>query len=222
MSYPSNGLDEGYARLLLQACLSHGSLSALSGSGGWSWYAVRQYLKLTRNLEEMLFGGFYTSCGQCPRLRELPSLECENNPIGSRGIYVWNGSVIYLIRHHKAKRSTNHEFNVVRFLPARLGVVTVRYLSYIRRVASILRRELDEHMRTLQPATDTPFLFQNQERQWSTQRMTSILKAATCQVWPSAVTCQLYRQVTVGITKEACSRGIHTIQPIRQPWTYRR
>ena len=202
VSHPSNGLDGGYARLLLRACLPHGSLSALSGSGGWSWYAVRQYLKLTRNLEEMLFGGFYTSCGQCPRLRELASLECENSPIGSRGIYVWNGSVIYLIRHHKAKRSTNHEFNVVRFLPARLGVVTVRYLSYIRRVASILRRELDEHMRTLQPATDTTFLFQNQERQWSTQRMTSILKAATCQVWPSAATCQLYRQVTVGITEK--------------------
>ena len=154
VSDPANGLGHGHAQLLSHACSRHGSLSALSGHGSWNWYAVRQYLKLTTKLEEMLFGGLYTSCGQAPRLREIVSLECENTSTGMRGIYVWNGSVIYIIRHHKAKRTTNHEFNVVRFLPARLGVVTVWYLAYIRRVASILQCELNKHIGQVNAAED--------------------------------------------------------------------
>ncbi|KAM5360803.1 hypothetical protein ACJA88_014696 [Fusarium oxysporum] len=76
-----------------------------------------------------------------PRIRELWSLAAENSPCAVRGIFAWNGSVAYALRHHKAQRSTNQEFYVVRFLPARLVTVVVKHLVCIRRVAALLRRE---------------------------------------------------------------------------------
>ncbi|KAI8710459.1 hypothetical protein NCS52_01562900 [Fusarium sp. LHS14.1] len=50
--------------------------------------------------------------------KELLSLWCVNGEFGPRGIYVYNGAMVYIIRHHKAKRSTNREFVVARFLSA--------------------------------------------------------------------------------------------------------
>lgn len=183
VTHPSNGLENGFKQLLTHACAHNGSLSALSGHGRWNWFAVKQYLKGTKDLEEMFSGGLSTSCGQAPRLRELVSLECENSATSMRGLYIWNGSVIYIIKHHKAKRTTNHEFNVVRFLPARLGVVAVKYLAYIRRVASILRRELDDHTKVPSPTQDTRLLFHTHGKMWPASRITAVLNAATRHLW---------------------------------------
>ncbi|KAH6977644.1 hypothetical protein EDB80DRAFT_826229 [Ilyonectria destructans] len=93
----------------------------LFGNGQWSWSAVTEYLKAVTRLEEMILGSLYTACGQASRLTELLSIGCENSP-----------SAIYSIFHYKAKRSTNREFYVVRFLPVRLGMVVVKYLICIR------------------------------------------------------------------------------------------
>ena len=71
------------------------------------------YLKQVSKIEEQLAGGLYTACGQTPRIRELLSLEYENGPNTSCGVYVWGGYMAYVICHHKAKRLTNREFYVV-------------------------------------------------------------------------------------------------------------
>jgi hypothetical protein len=202
VSHSSNGLADGYGKLLLHACAQHGSLSPLAGHGRWSWIAVKQYLLRTKQLEEMLMGGLYTSCGQAPRLRELASLEIENSPTSMRGIYIWNGSVIYIIRHHKAKRTTNHEFNVVRFLPSRLGIVLIQYLAYIRGVARVLRHEVDAHAGLHGPVQGTRLLFHQHGKPWLAERMTAILRAAGRKVWGQNITSQMYRQVTIGITEK--------------------
>lgn len=202
VTHPSNGLDNGFRQLLTHACAHSGSFSALSGHGRWNWFAVKQYLKVTKDLEEVFSGGLLTSCGQAPRLRELVSLECENSPTAMRGLYLRNGSVIYIIKHHKAKRTTNHEFNVVRFLPARLGVVAVTYLAYVRRVASILRRELDDHTRVPLLAQDTRLLFHTHGKIWPATRITAVLTAATRHLWKQGINSQRYRQVAIGITEK--------------------
>ena len=139
---------------------------------------MRQYLKNIKELDEMLIGGLYTSCGQVPRLRELVSLEIENSPTSARGICVWNGSVVYVIRHYKAKRTTNHEFNVVRFLLSRLGSVLVKYLVHIRGVAGILRSELDVYMAVSSLVENTRLLFHRYNKPWPTECVTAILSAA--------------------------------------------
>jgi hypothetical protein len=69
----------------------------------------------------MIAGVLHTTAGQVTRAVEMFSLEYENGPATERGLYVYNGYIITLTRHHKAKRSINREFFVVRYLPARAG-----------------------------------------------------------------------------------------------------
>lgn len=76
-----------------------------------------------------------------PRVTEILGLEYENAPSTQRGLYAWNGFMVYLVCYHKAKRLTNREFNVVRFLPVRLGYVMYKYLVFICRFLNMLCRE---------------------------------------------------------------------------------
>jgi hypothetical protein len=73
----------------------------------------------------------YLSGGQVPQVSELFSLACENTSASARGLYVYNARIVYLIRYYKAKRSTNWEFYVARYLPARASQVVYYYLVYI-------------------------------------------------------------------------------------------
>jgi hypothetical protein len=78
----------------------------------WDYKAVADYLKRTESFQKCLTGIMYALCGQVPRATKLFSLECCNGQSTQRGIYAYNGFMIYVIRHHKAKRSTNNEFTV--------------------------------------------------------------------------------------------------------------
>ena len=194
-----NNLELPYQKLLVQACTS-GS-AGLSRDGKWSWSSITAYLKDTEKLEEMLAGGLHTSCGQVPRLRELLSLELENGPMTKGSISLWNGYVIYTIRHHKAKRQTNKEFHVARFLPAQLGVAFCKYMACIRRLADMLRRERHAHAHRSHPPRSCNLLFHSSNLAWKPSRITSILKRATKELWNYPVNAQLYRQIAIGITE---------------------
>lgn len=105
----------------------------------------------------MLLGNLYTAGGQAPRTDELLSLDCDNGPSTAHDIYIWNKSRIYVIRRGKVKIVTNREFNVVRFLPIRLGQAIYWYMVYVRRVAALFRRErLGYRSRRYRPATASP------------------------------------------------------------------
>lgn len=201
--HPANKLDKAYLDLSVEACGTH--RGELFKNGNWDWKAIHSYRKKAEALEEMLAGGLYTSGGQVPRAPEILGLECQNGPCTERGIYVWNGSMIYLTRHHKAKRSTNREFNVVRFLPVRLGHVLYKVLVYIRPFLELLDREEGNHNR---PSRLLFHLGRDHDQPWDASRLTAILKKATAEVWGQAVNAQLYRQLTIGIT-ERHVREIH-------------
>jgi hypothetical protein len=205
VSHPGNRLADAYLGLSTKACTTR--RGGLLRQGRWDWKAIFLYQKKVEALEEMLVGSLHTSCGQVPRGPELFSLECQNGPSTQRGIYVWNGSVIYITRHHKAKRSTNREFHVVRFMPVQLGHVMYKYLVYIRPFTDMLRREQSSSL-------DMPIgrlLFQTshaRNKPWDSGRLTAILKKATAEVWGKPINSQLYRQLSIGIS-ERHVREIH-------------
>ncbi|KAH7010616.1 uncharacterized protein B0I36DRAFT_401272, partial [Microdochium trichocladiopsis] len=138
ISHPHNKLS--HAQLLKQACTPYSGLFDES-HGTWKVTAVARYQKTAERLLEFLAGCFHTTSGQTGRSSELFSLTYQNSAFGERGLYIHNGSVMTLTRHHKAKRSTNREFNVVRFLPLRVGRVIFRYLVYIRPFLTTLGKE---------------------------------------------------------------------------------
>ncbi|KAK2684922.1 hypothetical protein QWA68_016528 [Fusarium oxysporum] len=202
VKHPANGLESAYKELLIRAYSS--SRRALARDGYWRWPIVMSYLKQVAELEEMLAGGVYVEGGSCPRVRELFALECENRPFTSCGIYVWGGSVVYVARHHKAKRQTNREFYVVRFLPARLSRTMYLYLVYIRRLANLLRREQVGYSEISQKGSEERnerLLFHVDGKAWSTSRLTEILVKATSKTWSQPINVRLYRQLAIAITE---------------------
>lgn len=207
VNHPENGFDEIYQELLVQLCTSRGA--RLVRNGSWSFQAVTLYLRKVTVLEENISGGILTACGQSPRIRELLSLAVENTPCAFRGIIMWNGSVAYALRHHKAKRSTNQEFHVVRFLPARLSVVVVKYLVCIRRVAALLRREQSGLTDQMDSNQQNYLLFQHHGKPWASARMTRVVRAATELVWDRGVNARVYRQLAIGITEKHV-REVHS------------
>jgi hypothetical protein len=80
-------------------------------------------------LQEMVAGVKQTGGGQVARVSELSSREYENSSSTERGIYVCNGYMIFATRHYKVKRSTNREFNVVRFLLCEVDMLCISILS---------------------------------------------------------------------------------------------
>ncbi|KAL7940767.1 hypothetical protein V8C42DRAFT_361765 [Trichoderma barbatum] len=204
---PQNNLDEAYLELFKQACATP-QKENLSRRGQWNWQAVFKYIKKEEAFRGFLGLAIHIAGGQTPRWSELLSLWCENAEFGERGIYVYGGYMIYLMRHHKAKRSTNREFIVVRFLPAEVAHLLYKYLVYIRRFVDMLERERGGQS----TAENSPLLFRSENaptsKPWPTGRFNAILKDATNKVWGHAVNSRLLRQLCIGITEKHV-REIH-------------
>ncbi|KAH9204432.1 hypothetical protein DL95DRAFT_496407 [Leptodontidium sp. 2 PMI_412] len=212
VQHPANKLADTYLDLSAKACTTR--RNGLFRDNRWDWKAIFSYRKTAESLLEMIGGVFQTDGGQVARVSELASLECGNGPSTDRGLYVYNGSIIFITRHHKAKRSTNREFNVVRFLSARGGQV-FKYLVYIRRFLDMLRREQSSRPDPTLSLLSRNLLFRSDQtpgKPWDSSRFTSILKKATTEVWKISTNSQLYRQLTIGITEKqgsASFEGCH-------------
>jgi hypothetical protein len=143
----------------------------------------------------------YLTSGQLPRSPELVSLRYKNGPCTPRGIYVYNGYMIYLVRHHKAKRTTNREFIVARYLPVQIGHLLYKYLVFVRLFIENLTYELG-----LNADTYLSFLFNTvmtpESKLWATSQLTKVIKHATDVVWNQAITSQMFRQICIGITEK--------------------
>ncbi|KAH7231253.1 uncharacterized protein BKA55DRAFT_598548 [Fusarium redolens] len=200
ISCPGNGLESAFLELLVSAYTA--GKNRLAKDGVWKWHAVTAYLTQVRKMEEQLAGGLYTACGQTPRVRELFSLEYENGLNTTCGVHVWGGYMAYIICHHKAKRLTNREFYVVRFLPVRLGHVLFKYLVYIRRVADLLRREQLGADKRGQQCLQTRLLFHHNGRSWPTSHMTDVVTKATLEVWRQKINVRTYRQLAIAVTEK--------------------
>ena len=197
-----NRVADAYLELSTKACTTR--RNKLFKKGQQDQKAIFVYQKNVEALEEMLLGGLHTTGGQVLRAPKLLSLEVQNGSATERRVYVWNGFIIYLTRHHKAKRSTNREFIVVRLLPVRLGYVLYKYLVYIRPFIEMLQREQFGD-RELAVAPKRRLLFQlghALDKPQEPSRLREVLKKATTTVWGRTVNSQLYRQLTIGITKK--------------------
>ncbi len=199
---PDNHLALAYVELSDRACKAR--RDGLFRNGRWDWQAVFRYRKKDDTLRSLLLGAMDCTGGQKPRCTELLGLYCVNGEHHPRGIFIYNGCVIYVVRHHKAKRTTNREFVVARFLPAALGHILFKYLVYIRPFLDMLYRE--SQLVTKSPDPCSPLLFRidtnGSSRPWPTGRLTAIIKQATSTLWGTPANSQQFRQLCIGITEK--------------------
>jgi hypothetical protein len=199
IQHPTNDLTSAYLNLSTRACTAPDN--CLLNDNGWDYEAVYRYLKQKERFLETLLAVMYTLGGQAPRSTELFSLECCNGPSTERGVYVYNGFMIYVTRHHKAKKSTNKEFNVARFLPTQAGKLLFYYLVYIRPFAEMLFREVC----TYSVQNSSSFMFcsnKDPQKPWTSQRLTRVLREKSAEVLEKPIGIALYRQLSIAITEK--------------------
>lgn len=204
VSEPANNLHESYLELSRRACIAaHGSLSH---KGGWKWKAVDGYLKTESRFRIIIGLLMQETGGQAARWSELLALLCENSDTGQRGLFAFKSQIMYITRHHKAKRSTNREFIVARFLPAAPSRILYKYLTYIRPFADLLHRE--RYRARLLPSSEgsgtSKLLFRKQSglesKAWTSSAFNTALKRETVKCWSQAVNSKIMRQLRIGIT----------------------
>jgi hypothetical protein len=192
-----------YLQLLPRACVvPEGPL--LTGDR-WDRDAVVQYLLDQQRFLELLMSIMYCLGGQGPRGTECFSLLHCNEPSAERAIYVYNGYLICITRHHKSRRATNQEFIVACYLPHRAGDLLYYYLVYIRRFVEMLQRTCFTHVRAnsgLLFYGDAVLGFSAIPRPWTTANLTKTFKQVTRGILNELIGVQLYRQLSIAITEK--------------------
>lgn len=123
---------------------------------------------------------------------------CWNGASSSRGLYVHEGSMLYITRHSKARKTTNQEFQVARYLPAEDSVSLAIYLIYIRPLADMIHRSCFETNR------DRKYLFSSLEdpdKSWKPSRLTAVLRKLTKDIAGVELGVQVYRQLSIAVTE---------------------
>ncbi|KAH6604300.1 telomere-associated helicase [Trichoderma cornu-damae] len=160
----------------------------LSCAAKHKWKAIDEYLKTKRRFRIVIGLVMQEAGGQAARWSELLSLLCENGEFGQRGLFAYKSHIIYITHHHKAKQSTNREYNVTRFLPAGPSQVLYKYLAYIRPFVNLLQRERHQSGSEFSSETlnSSRLMFQSQSgpssKAWSTSRFNNALKRETQKV----------------------------------------
>ena len=198
---PANSLQGAYLELVTRA--STRAYDSLITNGRWSWRQIDRYLKLEEQFRTVL-GLAMQGDAQRARWSGLLQVWCENGEFGQRGIFIHKSFIIHVIRHHKAKRSTNREFVVARFLSASLTRIVYNYLVYIRRFVDLLYRERSS--RGAEAVATSPLLFRAKtapnSKAWPSTRFNEALKVATNSIWHQPVNSQVMRQLSIGVTKK--------------------
>lgn len=190
-----NNLGDTYLELCERACTAR--RDSLPPKRNWNQKVIFKYLQTEEAIRDYSSLGLYHLRGQGPEWPDLSGLSCVNGEWGMRGMFVYNGSIISLARHHKAKRSTSSELVVVRHLPAQLGQTLCQHLGFIRRFVDLLDRQC--HLGISEQGHGYPLLFRVRT---TSGRLTAVLEAATSRVWDKPVSSQLFCQLRIGITEK--------------------
>ena len=197
-----NGLKSAF--LQLSARVGTFGPNPLVSHEQWAEKAVSEYLHVHEEFLSVLFQLCFVTCGQDPRVKELMTLEVYNGSMHPRGVFVYNGSMVYITHYHKAQRNTNRQFHVARFFPLPASRWVFYYLVYIRRFVEMLLRSCfrvaarSNHLFVSNPIVARQPL----HRHWDTKDLTRLLRASSQQVLGCPLGVQMYRQITIAMTNK--------------------
>jgi hypothetical protein len=192
--HPANQLSQAYLELSTRACTA--PVNGLLRNDRWVFSEVKQYLSMCEQCLRLFMCIFLCIAGQGPRVMELLTLECTNGSATWRGIYVYNGYMMYVSRYHKSRHITDPDFQVARYFPHQAGKLLYYYLVYIRPFEDMLRRvcKYGDGERNM--------LFSTGRRVWSTADLTRALRDYTQAVFDLPLGVKLYRQLLIAITEK--------------------
>lgn len=182
----------------------------------WKMDAVHRYLREETSMLRNVMLMMYLRGGQAPRTTEFLRIECYNGPSTSRGIYIHCGSIVYVTRHSKARRMTNQEFEVARYLPKEDSTLVATYFAFIRPFADMLNRVCFGYNKERRLMFASP---DKADRHWQ-YVLTSALKNLTQELCEQPFGVQVYRQLSIarkGISKGSAALLTCTMTKVQLP-----
>ncbi|SCO06132.1 uncharacterized protein FFB20_12479 [Fusarium fujikuroi] len=202
VSDPANKLEDAYLELFMRVCISpvDGLLQKRGkDQSSWDVKAARAYLNAHDDLLRCLMALFQFDWGQACRISELLTLECYNTASRLRGICVYGAKLCAITRSHKARLTTNNEFQVARFFSPAVSRLVYQYLVYIRPTAHALLRKCFHAT----PRGVLLFAPLHRQATWTTKTFTDELRRLSRSVPGISfqIGAQLYRQISIAITE---------------------
>jgi hypothetical protein len=194
---PKNGLSSAYLNLSERACLDR--VDGLMSGASWDMRAVYRYFGLQEEMLRELMVIMYLLGGQAPRTTELFSLEYCNGPSTSRGVYVHSGRMVYITRHTKARRATNQEFHVARYLPRPAGLLLFKFLVYILPFTQMLRRVCSGYTQEGRLLFCSPV---NPNKPWTSHTLSVALQKHSRDACGHPFGVRTYRQLSIAVTEK--------------------
>jgi hypothetical protein len=193
---PANHISTPDEEYCTRVCLD--PKDGLMYKDGWNAKAVDAFLKAENALLTSLMLTVFLRSGQAARSTELLSIECSNSRSSSRGVYVYQGRMMLVTRHSKARKSTNKEFQVARFLTKEDSQLLALYLIYVRPLAAVLQREcygLSAKRRLLFCSSNDP------NTPWGATKLSGALGKLTIEACETSFGIRIYRQLSISITE---------------------
>ncbi|RKK65963.1 hypothetical protein BFJ69_g15821, partial [Fusarium oxysporum] len=197
-----NGLGDSYLAVFMRACTApvDGLLKTRShNQSAWDADAAQAYLCAHDAFLKTLMVLIQLDSGQGARVSELLTLEHSNTKSRLRGICIYGGQMFSVTRHHKARLTTNREFQVARFFSRQVTALMYRYLVYIRPVAYAILRKCFQ----FEPQRTLLFTPASKSMRWTTKVFTEELKRLGQDALGAdmEINVQLYRQLSIAITE---------------------
>lgn len=199
IQHPENQLERSY-RVLLRRSWLPDQPGTLQKNGRWHSMGCEAYLDRTQRFLQDLMLLMHLTGGQPARGPELTTIKSQNSTTSARNIFLLHGQMMFVIEYHKARRTTNHAFYVVRYLPDAVGKMLFQYLVYVLPLAELIRRR----QYVQQPENGVNhFLFRNIRDQsvcWKPEALTEILQQRSASL-SMRFGISNYRQAVIAITK---------------------
>jgi hypothetical protein len=193
---PANHISTPDEEYCTRICLD--PKDGLMSKDGWNTKAVDAFLKAENALLTSLMLTVFLRSGQAVRSTELLSIECSNSRSSSRSVYIYQGRMMLVTRHSKARKSTNKEFQVARFLTKEDSQLLALYLIYVRPLAAVLQREcygLSAERRLLFCSSNDP------NTPWGATKLSGALSKLTIEACETSFGIRVYRQLSIAITE---------------------
>lgn len=167
----ANGLDVGFAHLLRRAVEDSSARLVKRSADSYDWNEGKcvSYLQLERQLLNQLLACMHLCGGQPACGSEIGCIQGYNTAYTQPSIYVLGGEVVVVTAYDKNQVRRGTVEYVIRYLPAAVGQLLVRYLVYVRPFA----RSLPHDRR------NDDYLFATPNGPFTTRHASAALQTAT-------------------------------------------
>lgn len=156
--------------------------------------AVQQYEDAVQRFLRALMVPFFIGSGQQGRRTEFIGLRWKNTTLMTRGLFLHDGQMLFILSYHKTQNQNNASRWPVRFLPE-VAQLVIQYLALVQPFRVFLQHE------TPGPWAVSDYLWSRGPDPWGADVMTRAVVDAGKLTLGKHIHVQGWRQITVGIAR---------------------